>query len=66
MKKILILLINFYRYFLSFDRGLFSFLTSGGACKYSPTCSEYTREMVNKYGSFKGLILGGKRILSCK
>lgn len=59
-------LIGFYQRYLSFDRGLLSVLAPGGACKYNPTCSEYTRQMVLKHGIIKGLKLGGKRILSCR
>lgn len=66
MKKIIIFLINFYCQFLSLDRGVMSFLAPGGACKYSPTCSVYTKQMVEKYGVVKGLYLGGRRILSCR
>lgn len=65
IKKFVLLLIDIYRQFLSFDHGLLSFLAPGGACKYSPTCSMYTRQMVEKYGAIKGLKLGGKQILSC-
>jgi len=35
------------------------------ACRYSPTCSVYTIEALNKYGLFKGTYLSVKRILSC-
>lgn len=34
-------------------------------CKYNPTCSEYTKQAIIEYGSFKGLYLGIKRILRC-
>ena len=34
-------------------------------CKYTPTCSQYTIEAVEKYGVFKGLLLGLWRILRC-
>lgn len=66
MKFIVLLSIDFYRKFLSFDTGLLSFLAPGGACRQNPTCSLYTRQMIVKYGLIKGLILGGKRILSCR
>lgn len=66
LKTILIKLISFYQVYLSFDRGLFSFLSPGGACKYSPTCSEYTKQMIIKHGLLKGLRLGVKRIISCR
>jgi putative component of membrane protein insertase Oxa1/YidC/SpoIIIJ protein YidD len=66
MSKIVIKLIEFYSQYLSFDRGVLSVFAPGGACKYSHTCSVYTRQMVKKYGVVKGLILGGKRILTCR
>ena len=34
-------------------------------CKYYPTCSEYTRQAVDKYGIIKGSLLGIIRILKC-
>lgn len=66
MERILVVTISFYQNFLSFDRGFLRFLAPGGACKYSPTCSEYTKQMIERYGSIKGLILGCRRILSCR
>ncbi|MEN8194058.1 MAG: membrane protein insertion efficiency factor YidD [Bacteroidota bacterium] len=35
------------------------------SCRYTPTCSHYTIEALQKYGLFKGGWLGIKRILSC-
>ena len=34
-------------------------------CKYYPTCSEYTKQAVKKYGVFKGGFLGISRIFRC-
>ena len=56
-KKSLIMLINFYQKFIS--PGL------GNRCKYYPSCSEYTKQAVDKYGIIKGSILGLYRILRC-
>lgn len=36
------------------------------ACRYTPTCSQYTVEALKKYGFFKGLWLGIKRISRCR
>lgn len=36
------------------------------ACRFEPTCSEYTRQAVVKYGAMKGSWLGLKRILRCQ
>ena len=34
-------------------------------CRYHPTCSEYTKEAIRKYGSFLGIVKGAFRILRC-
>lgn len=36
-----------------------------GACRYVPTCSQYTIEAIETYGAFKGSFMGIKRILRC-
>ena len=60
MKNIFIGLISFYQKHIS------SYLGHIGInCKYYPTCSEYTKQAIEKYGVFKGIILGIKRILRC-
>jgi putative membrane protein insertion efficiency factor len=33
-------------------------------CRFTPTCSEYTKQAIERYG-FKGLWLGLRRILHC-
>lgn len=35
------------------------------ACRYTPTCSEYAMEAVERHGVLKGLALAVKRVLSC-
>lgn len=56
MKKILIKLIDLYQR---------TPLNSHNMCRFYPTCSQYTKEAINKYGAFKGLVLGIKRVLKC-
>ncbi|MFJ1438603.1 membrane protein insertion efficiency factor YidD [Capnocytophaga canimorsus] len=61
LKKILIfpfvLLVRFYQLFIS------PFTPS--ACRYAPTCSQYTLEALKKHGLFKGGYLAIKRIARC-
>ena len=60
MKKILISLINFYQKHISL------WLDSKNIkCKFYPTCSNYTKQAIEKYGVIKGVFLGIKRILRC-
>ena len=34
-------------------------------CKYIPTCSNYAKEAIIRYGSIKGSFMSIKRILRC-
>ena len=36
------------------------------ACRFEPTCSEYTRKAVEKYGAIRGTWMGFKRIMRCQ
>ena len=35
------------------------------SCRFTPTCSEYTKEAIERFGFIKGLFLSIKRILCC-
>ncbi len=37
----------------------------GGACRFTPSCSEYAIEAIQKYGVMKGSLMGVKRIFRC-
>ncbi len=60
MKKILIFLIEKYQKHISFF-----FENKGIKCKFYPTCSEYMKQAIIKYGALKGFLLGIKRICKC-
>ena len=36
------------------------------SCRFTPTCSEYTKQAVEKYGALRGTWMGTKRILRCQ
>lgn len=60
MKKILIKMIEFYQ------KNISLWLESKNVkCKFYPTCSEYTKQAIEKYGALKGTFLGIYRILRC-
>jgi putative membrane protein insertion efficiency factor len=50
-------LINLYKYLIS--------PILGNNCRFLPTCSEYTKESIIKFGFFKGVRIGIKRIIRC-
>lgn len=36
-----------------------------GVCRFTPTCSQYAKQAINKYGILKGSFLACKRVLKC-
>ena len=57
IKKYLLKAIKFYQLFIS--------SSLGRHCRFYPSCSEYCRQAIEKYGILKGLSLAMKRILKC-
>ena len=57
MKTVLLALIRFYRKHVS---PLFP-----PRCRYTPTCSRYAQEAIEKYGPWKGSFLAIKRFMRC-
>ena len=49
MKNIMLLLLLFYKYFLS---PIITFF--GIKCRHSPSCSEYSREAIKRHGAWIG------------
>ncbi len=58
MKLILIFLIKVYRTYISPLKGR-------PTCIYTPTCSLYAMEALQKYGAIKGTYLAVRRVLRC-
>ncbi len=58
MKFLVLDVIKLYRTFIS------PFLPP--SCRFTPTCSEYAMQAVEKYGAIRGSWMGFKRILRCQ
>jgi len=57
MRRILIGIITAYRYLLS------PFI--GQHCRFTPTCSEYAMEAIDRFGAVKGSWLALRRLSRC-
>jgi len=57
MQSLLIRLLVFYKRWVS------PWLPS--ACRFHPTCSDYMRQAVERYGAARGLWLGLRRLARC-
>lgn len=60
MKRVFLFLIKKYKEYISPI-----FKHYGINCKYYPTCSEYSKQAIEKYGVVKGSFLGLKRFCKC-
>ncbi len=46
-----------------YQRYLSRFLPA--SCRFQPSCSQYTYEAIERYGCFRGIWLGSKRLARC-
>ncbi len=65
MKWVALRLIRLYQHTLSFDHGPLRVFYPHGYCRFTPSCSQYAYEAIDKYGIVKGTALGIKRIARC-
>ena len=57
MKRILLALIRFYQRCIS--------PYTPASCRFTPTCSAYAKEAIEKHGALKGGLLTLRRLLKC-
>lgn len=57
MKVVLIFFIRGYRLLIS--------PLLPPSCRFTPTCSEYAMQAIEKYGALRGVYLGARRLLRC-
>ncbi|MDD5595707.1 MAG: membrane protein insertion efficiency factor YidD [Candidatus Omnitrophica bacterium] len=57
MQKISLKLLEFYQGYIR--------ILLPCACRFSPSCSEYTKQAIKRYGFLKGALKGMGRLLRC-
>jgi len=62
MKRIILRGIRFYQKYISFDTGVIIHIPT---CRFTPSCSEYSYQAIERYGIILGSWLGVKRIVRC-
>ena len=66
MKNLLLKLIRSYQKTSLYKKPVFkSLFLSDAACRFLPTCSQYSYQAIQKYDIFKGGLLSVKRIFKC-
>ncbi len=58
-------LINIYQKTISFDHGLLKIFYPYGFCRFTPSCSQYSKEAIMKYGVIKGGFMASHRVIRC-
>jgi uncharacterized protein len=64
-KRAALLLIKMYQKTLSTDHSFWAKPEKFRICIYSPSCSEYTYQAIERFGLIKGGLMGTARIIRC-
>ncbi|MFH1611486.1 MAG: membrane protein insertion efficiency factor YidD [Patescibacteria group bacterium] len=65
IRKIAVLPIILYQKTMSPDHGPIRIYFKHGYCRFYPTCSEYSKQAILKYGIIRGGLKGVYRVLRC-
>lgn len=57
LRRIAVMLLDLYQRYIR--------IMLPSSCRFIPSCSEYTKEAIVKFGFFKGTLKGMSRLLQC-
>ena len=49
-----------------YQRNISPVIGGRAACRFTPTCSEYTHQAIARYGVLRGTYMGLRRIMQCR
>lgn len=65
LRYIAVKVIELYQKTLSFDHGPMKSMYPHGFCRYTPSCSEYGKQAIIKYGIVRGGLMAFWRVMRC-
>lgn len=65
LKAVLLALLRLYQKTLSLEHGALGKILPLRVCRFFPSCSEYMRESLERFGVLRGMYLGLRRLLRC-
>lgn len=65
LTRFIVKIIKIYQKTISLDHGFLKYRHPYGFCRFSPTCSQYSIEAIEKYGIIKGGLIAIWRLLRC-
>lgn len=50
----------------AYQSAISPFIGGRAACRFTPSCSEYTATAIERYGVIRGVTMGLRRIMRCR
>jgi putative membrane protein insertion efficiency factor len=65
MKRIAILIIDIYQKTVSLEHGLLGKIVPYRVCRFYPSCSQYAKEAISRFGVLRGARMSAARLARC-
>ena len=65
IRQVILAIVTLYQRTLSPDHGALKVFFPFGLCRFYPSCSEYTKQSIERYGVMKGISFGLMQLSHC-